>query len=46
MKYRAPTQLHASLYMGDKQKSTDSRVGKETKAGKSISNKKAGRAKK
>jgi len=46
MKYRAPTQLHASLYMGDKQKSTSSKRGKETKTGKSVSNKKADRTKK
>jgi len=46
MKYRAPTQLHASLYMGDKKTNASSKVGKEAKAGKSISNKKASRAKK
>ncbi len=46
MRYRAPTQLHASLYMKDKKRSAGSKVGGDTKAGKSIPNKKADRAKK
>jgi hypothetical protein len=46
MKYRPPTQLHASLYMGDKKSSVDSKVSKEAKAEKPVPNKKAYRAKK
>jgi hypothetical protein len=41
MRYRAPTQLHASLYMRDKKRSAGSKVGGDTKSGKSISKKKA-----
>ncbi len=46
MRYRAPTQLHASLYMRDKQRSAGSKDYGETKAGKSISKKKTNKAKK
>ncbi len=46
MRYRAPTQLHASLYMRDNKTSAGSKVGGDTKTGKTISNKKADRKKK
>ena len=46
MRYRAPTQLHASLYMKDKKRNADSPVSEDTKPGKSISNKKADKTKK
>ena len=46
MRYHAPTQLHASLYMKDKKRNAGSTISKDTKTGKSISNKKADRAKK
>ena len=46
MKYRAPTQLHASLYMKAKKNSADSKVCEEAKVGKSVSNKKTDSAKK
>jgi len=46
MRYRAPTQLHASLYMRDKKRSAGSKIGGDTKAGKSISKKKTNKAKK
>jgi len=46
MRYRAPTQLHASLYMRDNKTSAGSKVGRDTKSGKTISNKKADRKKK
>jgi hypothetical protein len=40
MRYRPPTQLHASLYMRDKKRSTDSKVSEDTKATKPVSTKK------
>ncbi len=46
MRYRAPTQLHASLYMRDKKRSAGSKAGGDTKTGKSISIKEANRTKK
>jgi len=46
MRYRTPTQLHASLYMRDKKRSAGSKVDGDTKTGKSISNKKADKTKK
>ncbi len=46
MRYRPPTQLHASLYMRAKKRSTGSKVSEEAKTGKSLSNKKADRTKK
>ncbi len=32
MRYRTPTQLHASLYMRDKKSSAGSKVGRDAKA--------------
>jgi len=46
MRYRPPTQLHASLYMREKKKSAGSKVSEEAKTGKTMSNKKACRTKK
>ena len=46
MRYRALTQLHASLYMRDKKSSAGSKVSEESKTVKSMSNKKADRTKK
>jgi hypothetical protein len=46
MRYRPPKQLHASLYMRDKKKSTNSKVSKEAKSSKSVTSKKTCRAKK
>ncbi|MBA7628428.1 hypothetical protein ES703_35912 [subsurface metagenome] len=46
MRYRAPTQLHASLYMRDNKTSAGSKAGRDRKTGKTISNKKAYRKKK
>jgi len=46
MRYRPPTQLHASLYMRDKKRSAGSKVSEEAKTGKSMSDKKADRTKK
>ena len=43
MRHRAPTQLHASLYMRDKKSSASSKVGKDTKTGKCVANKEANR---
>ncbi len=46
MRYRPPTQLHASLYMKDKKGSKDSKVSEDTKAAKPVSTTKADRTKK
>ncbi len=46
MRYRTPTQLHASLYMRDKKSSAGSKVGRDTKTGKCVANKEAYRKKK
>ena len=46
MRYRPPTQLHASLYMRDKKRSAGSKVSEEAQTAKSTSNKKADRTKK
>ena len=46
MRYRPPTQLHASLYMRDKKRSKDSKIIEDTKATKPVSTKKADRTKK
>ena len=46
MRYRAPTQLHASLYMRDKKRSAGSKVGGDTKIGKCVAHKEAYRKKK
>ncbi len=47
MRYRAPTQLHASLYMRDNKTSAGSKVGRDTKkSGKCVANKEAYRKKK
>jgi len=46
MKYRPPTQLHASLYMRDKKRSADSKVSEEEQTAKHMPNKKADRTKK
>ncbi len=46
MRYRTPTQLHASLYMRDKKRSAGSKVGRDTKTGKCISIKEADKKKK
>lgn len=46
MKYRPPTQLHASLYMSDKKSGADSKVNEKAKAEEPVPNKKAYRAKK
>ena len=46
MRYRPPTQLHASLYMRDKKRSDRSKVGRDIKTGKYVANKEAYRKKK
>ena len=46
MRYHAPTQLHASLYMKDKKGNAGSIISEDVKTGKSISNKKVNKAKK
>jgi hypothetical protein len=46
MRYRPPKQLHASLYMNNKEKSNDSKVEKEAKSSKPVSSKKTCRTKK
>ena len=46
MRYRTPTQLHASLYVRDKKRSTGPKVGRDTKTGKRITAKEANRRKK
>jgi len=46
MRYRPPTQLHASLYMRGKKQSAGSKIDGKAKTGKSVSKKKADGAKK
>jgi len=46
MRYRTPTQLHASLYVRGKKRSDSSKAGRDAKTGKSITNKEANRNKK
>ena len=46
MRYRAPTQLHASLYMRDNKTRAGSKVGRDTKSRKCVANKEAYRKKK
>ncbi len=46
MRYRTPTQLHASLYMRDKKRSAGSKAGGDTKTGKSITIKEDSKKKK
>lgn len=46
MRYRPPTQLHASLYMRAKKRSAGTKVSEEAQTAKPVANKKAGRTKK
>ena len=46
MRYRAPTQLHASLYMRGNKTSAGSKVSGDTKSRKCVANKEAYRKKK
>ena len=46
MRYRTPTQLHASLYMRDKKRSDSSKVGRDIKSKKCVAKKEAYRKEK
>lgn len=46
MRYRTPTQLHASLYMRDKKRSAGSKAGRNAKTGKFITIKEDNKKKK